>query len=92
MVGVTLRMPLAAIKHFLPMDKKQITPQLPHEELLQLKRWNHADHLQWIGTASQHGLVPDRDQSRGDDGFHGPDGPLLGNAKRPRAEEQHEID
>lgn len=22
------------------MDKKQITPQLPHEELLQLKRWN----------------------------------------------------
>ena len=55
MVGVTLRMPLAAIKHFLPMDKKQITPQLLHEELLQLKRWNHADHLQWIGTASQHG-------------------------------------
>ena len=37
------------------MDKKQITPQLPHEELLQLKRWNHADHLHWIGTASQHG-------------------------------------
>jgi hypothetical protein len=55
MGGVTLRMPLAAIKHFLPMDKKQITPQLPHEELLQLKRWNHADHLQWIGTDSQHG-------------------------------------
>ena len=37
------------------MDKKQITPQLPHEELLQLKRWNHADHLQWMGTDSQHG-------------------------------------
>jgi len=27
MVGVTLRMPLAAIEHFLPMDKKQITAQ-----------------------------------------------------------------
>ena len=33
-------MPHAAIERFLPMDKKQITPQLPHEELLQLKRWN----------------------------------------------------
>jgi len=40
MAGVTLRMPPAAIERFLPMDKKQITPQLPHEELLQLKRWN----------------------------------------------------
>jgi len=25
---------------YLAMDKKQITPPLPHEELLQLKRWN----------------------------------------------------
>jgi regulator of RNase E activity RraA len=40
MAGVTLRMPHAATELFLPMDKKQITPQLPHEELLQLKRWN----------------------------------------------------
>ena len=40
MAGVTLRMPHAAIERFLQMDKKQINPQLPHEELLQLKRWN----------------------------------------------------
>jgi len=33
-------MPHAAIERFLQMDKKQINPQLPHEELLQLKRWN----------------------------------------------------
>ena len=40
MVGATLRVPHAAIERFLPMDKKQITPHLPHEVLLQLKRWN----------------------------------------------------
>ena len=33
-------MPFEAIERFLPMDKKQITTQLPHEEILQLKRWN----------------------------------------------------
>jgi len=33
-------MPHAAMERFLAMDKKQITPPLPHEELLQLKRWN----------------------------------------------------
>ena len=33
-------MPHAAMERFLTMDKKQITPPLHHEELLQLKRWN----------------------------------------------------
>ena len=90
MVGVTLRMPLAAIEHFLQMDKANYPAVTPRgtaaAQALVPCRPSTMDR-----NSQPAWLVPDRDQSRGDDGFHGPDGPLLGGAKRPRAEEHHEI-